>query len=723
MTQNKPYTGRSSRKAYWFFIFTWASYSAIASAVALAFELFPLLIFIAGFVLIANINMTARRLNDVGLSGWYQLYGLIPIVGAFIVLFKLVKPGDKEANQYGVPQPHIISTPYILFTYILFILISGALLLPFAKILNFTGKEALALTGSLFFWYLISLIYAKHFYTPSLKIIVQIKRYLFLASGIFSFYLLLSSLNSGGDYEFVNAGLISSLILIVVSLGVVLISFPIIRTLTGTSCTAKVASTLALIFILIFVIEKSDEKSWYVLTEQQYSDMHLLDKLSVEKYIYIFSKASSFDNNIDMCTWSLKLEDPVIAKKLIPSSCNTSHHDFDSYLLDYILDEKFDLASLLLDNGRDINQLNEYDESILNRLVETNTLNDDNASFLSKHGAAIDSKTVKSTLSHANETTISTLLKHFPQFALEYNKILSLFHSGQTLNSADNQNISIATIIKDQNHFRQKGLTGDEIYDFLDRSPLDILADAIIDENQETVDAILSNKDIDLTDIKPGSWSPLMSAAEVNNIDLAKQLLSRGVDINYKEKDDRTALARAIFQSHPEMVAFLVDQGASLTIKGPTIDTPLILAEEKPEIIKILLPAGADPNEKNSYRGETVLHTAARNGNIEIAKLMLEAKADTNTLNRWNDTPLLTAVDNGNVEIIKLLVKNGADLEATKPHDNSTALINAVKANNKSIVTILLENGAKAGHTDMNGNTPLSLAKDQEIIEILQHYQ
>ena len=42
-----------------------------------------------------------RRLHDLGKSGWWYLIVLIPLIGAFIVLYWFVSEGEDNANYYG----------------------------------------------------------------------------------------------------------------------------------------------------------------------------------------------------------------------------------------------------------------------------------------------------------------------------------------------------------------------------------------------------------------------------------------------------------------------------------------------------------------------------------------------------------------------------------------------------------------------------------------------
>lgn len=54
-------------------------------------------------MLLPSLAVGARRLHDTGRSGWWQLLLFIPLIGALVLLFWTVQPGDKRGNQYGAP--------------------------------------------------------------------------------------------------------------------------------------------------------------------------------------------------------------------------------------------------------------------------------------------------------------------------------------------------------------------------------------------------------------------------------------------------------------------------------------------------------------------------------------------------------------------------------------------------------------------------------------------
>jgi hypothetical protein len=54
-------------------------------------------------VLLPAICLAARRLHDIGKSGWWQLVLFIPFLGFLLLLYWLVQPTGTEANQFGQP--------------------------------------------------------------------------------------------------------------------------------------------------------------------------------------------------------------------------------------------------------------------------------------------------------------------------------------------------------------------------------------------------------------------------------------------------------------------------------------------------------------------------------------------------------------------------------------------------------------------------------------------
>ena len=92
--------------------------------------------------------------------------------------------------------------------------------------------------------------------------------------------------------------------------------------------------------------------------------------------------------------------------------------------------------------------------------------------------------------------------------------------------------------------------------------------------------------------------------------------------------------------------------------------------------------------------GESSIHEAAFNGNIEIVKQRLSAGKDVNAKNKHERTPLHPAVYSGHKEIAELLIEKGANVNA-KDHNGETPLDVAIGRKHTETADLLRKHGAK----------------------------
>lgn len=100
-------------------------------------------------------------------------------------------------------------------------------------------------------------------------------------------------------------------------------------------------------------------------------------------------------------------------------------------------------------------------------------------------------------------------------------------------------------------------------------------------------------------------------------------------------------LQLAILSDNIDVVKQHLSYGTDLNVKDAmTGSTPLITAASfgKKEIAKALIDGGADLSIKN-YDGATALHTAAFFCRTEIVQLLIDAKSDTTLKNNFGVTP------------------------------------------------------------------------------------
>ena len=55
-------------------------------------------------VLLPSLGVFVRRLHDTGRSGWWILFGIVPLVGGITLLVFACLEGERSQNAYG-PDP------------------------------------------------------------------------------------------------------------------------------------------------------------------------------------------------------------------------------------------------------------------------------------------------------------------------------------------------------------------------------------------------------------------------------------------------------------------------------------------------------------------------------------------------------------------------------------------------------------------------------------------
>ena len=137
------------------------------------------------------------------------------------------------------------------------------------------------------------------------------------------------------------------------------------------------------------------------------------------------------------------------------------------------------------------------------------------------------------------------------------------------------------------------------------------------------------------------------------------------------------------------------------------------------ELVEKLIAEGSSVNQKNKD-GNSLLIISSANGNAEIVKLLLSSGALLSDVDaNMKATALHAAAYLGHPEVMKILIEQGIDLNVQGPYNGYTALHDAVLQNNIEGIKILLESGANTNLIGKDGNTPFTLAKKQENLEIM----
>jgi ankyrin repeat protein len=163
-----------------------------------------------------------------------------------------------------------------------------------------------------------------------------------------------------------------------------------------------------------------------------------------------------------------------------------------------------------------------------------------------------------------------------------------------------------------------------------------------------------------------------IGAAERGRLDLVKEMLCSGTDVNSCNSRGHNALRGAVEGKHYETARYLLNHRADV--------------------------------DDESFMGWTALYLAVRNADIKMIELLLSKGADAST----SVSPLYPAADAGRLDLVRLLLERGASAKFEEGEFN--ALKVAASRGNAEIVQLLLLAGANPLTPDFKGDSALAAA-------------
>lgn len=211
--------------------------------------------------------------------------------------------------------------------------------------------------------------------------------------------------------------------------------------------------------------------------------------------------------------------------------------------------------------------------------------------------------------------------------------------------------------------------------------------------------------------------TPLIDAVRDGNFCAVEELVENGASVNEAKNDGATPLSISVQEHHTAITAYLLDKKAKVNIVDEGGWSPLFVATLKgyPTEVRLLLDHRANIDDVCFEQKWTALSVAAYNGDLAVAKVLVEEGADT----KIGMSPLAAAAEKGNLEMVNfLLIKNVAmdkwDVAGRTP------LITAIKKEHLSVVKTLVNHGASINIRDATGNHPIAAALDTRNIRMVK---
>jgi uncharacterized protein len=156
--------------------------------------------------------------------------------------------------------------------------------------------------------------------------------------------------------------------------------------------------------------------------------------------------------------------------------------------------------------------------------------------------------------------------------------------------------------------------------------------------------------------------------------------------------------------------------------------SPLMLTawhNSNPQVVSVLLQAGAKLDERTAKKGSTPLMFAAcYSRNPEVISVLIHAGAKIDGQDKNGETPLMYAAwGNPNPEAISILLDAGAQIDR-QDNEGWTALMYAAEhTENPAIVTTLLSAGASGKTKTNQGQTAFDCAEKNEKLKGTDAYK
>jgi len=219
----------------------------------------------------------------------------------------------------------------------------------------------------------------------------------------------------------------------------------------------------------------------------------------------------------------------------------------------------------------------------------------------------------------------------------------------------------------------------------------------------------------------------LFNAAGYGSEPLVRLLLQKGSDVNEIDSRNKTPLESAVMGGHEGVVRLLLQSGANRESSVRALKEAIESKKSSFAIAQLLLD-GIHP-----VAGTLCL--AAKQGDEDMVRLLLEKGSDVNETDSHNKTPLESAVMGGHEGVVRLLLQNGANresgvgalretIESEKSsfaiaqllldgiHPAAGTLCFAARWDNEDMVRLLLEKGSDIDETGTGYlcETPLGYA-------------
>lgn len=233
--------------------------------------------------------------------------------------------------------------------------------------------------------------------------------------------------------------------------------------------------------------------------------------------------------------------------------------------------------------------------------------------------------------------------------------------------------------------------------------------------------------------IKRADWTPLMFATANGHLDVTRELIKYGADVNRINKDGWNSFHLACREGLLLILDYLLVKvnASQWKTRSNNLRTPLHTAAMHGQLTTItyLLKHGAYQKDEKDSCGTTPLMDSLRFGFVDVADCLIkEHGADIYTTDSIGRSCVHIAAHSGQIDSIKYLVEAcNVNVESPCLDSTTSALHFAAKEGHKDVLEYILSAGGNVNAVDKNNRTALHLSTASNKLDIVEllltHYK
>jgi ankyrin repeat protein len=216
--------------------------------------------------------------------------------------------------------------------------------------------------------------------------------------------------------------------------------------------------------------------------------------------------------------------------------------------------------------------------------------------------------------------------------------------------------------------------------------------------------------------------TPLHVATHNGNIGVIHVLLESGANTEVATVDGITPLSSAVNSGNEESVSLLLSSGANVNFAPKPQFGPLYTAvlDGSASLLGLLISAGADV-DMHYFEGSDHIFPLQMAKDVPIFTILMKHGANPNLfVDTEKELPFLfQLIYAKHYEKLRIALQYGADPDVSSEITRTTPLHFAAYSGDSEAVKILLEHKARTGLQDMDLNTPMDIALDNDHSDIV----